>query len=178
MKNVLFLVTCLALVMALAGCGGGIVAGTSQSSGSGGGSSGGSGSGGSGGGSGGGNANSACSQMSLGQGASLNGFLPFASDSPWNADISNAAVDPNSTAIINAIGSNIGLHPDFGAGEYNGSYMGIPYMVVGGTQAPISIDFTAYGSESDPGPMPIPAGAPVEGDPDPQRRSARAGAEQ
>jgi hypothetical protein len=40
-------------------------------------------------------------------------------------------------------------------------------VVVGGTQAAASIDFTAYGSESDPGPMPVPAGAPIEGDPNP-----------
>src|SRR5271157_3821272 len=36
-----------------------------------------------------------CSGMSLGQGASLNGFVPFPSDNLWNTDISNAMVDPN-----------------------------------------------------------------------------------
>jgi len=41
-----------------------------------------------------------CSTMSLGQGASLGGFVPFPPDSLWNADISSAAVDPNSTAIV------------------------------------------------------------------------------
>ena len=105
--------------------------------------------------------------MSIGQGGNLNGFRPFTSGSPWNTDISAAAVDPNSTAIINAIGANIGLHPDFGSGEYQGSNIGIPYVVVGSTQPAVRIDFTAYGSESDPGPMPIPAGAPIEGDPNP-----------
>ena len=48
--------------------------------------------------------------------------------------------------------SNIGLHPDFGSGQYQGSNIGIPYLVVGGTQAPVSINFSAYGDESDPGP--------------------------
>jgi hypothetical protein len=110
---------------------------------------------------------SACSQMSVGQGASLNGFLPFPSNNLWNTNISSALVDPNSAAIINYIGSTIGIHPDFGSGEYDGSYIGIPYTVVDGTQPLIPINYQAYGSESDPGPMPIPLTAPIEGDPIP-----------
>jgi hypothetical protein len=108
-----------------------------------------------------------CGNMSLGQGASLEGFLPFPADSPWNTDISVAPVDPNSSAIINFIGSGIGMHPDFGAGQYQGSTIGIPYLVVGAQQPPVTINFTAYGSESDPGPMPIPVTAPIEGYPNP-----------
>ncbi len=108
-----------------------------------------------------------CSQMSVGQGASLNGFLPFPSDNLWNKDISSAAVDPNSANYISYIGSSVGLHPDFGAGEYDGSYMGIPYTVVDSSQALIPITYTAYGDESDPGPMPIPLTAPIEGYPNP-----------
>jgi hypothetical protein len=108
-----------------------------------------------------------CSTMSLGQGASLGGFVPFPPDSLWNADISSAAVDPNSTAITNFIGGAIGMHADFGAGQYLGSTIGIPYLIVGAQQSPVTINFTAYGSESDPGPMPIPVTAPVEGYPNP-----------
>lgn len=110
---------------------------------------------------------SSCSQMSTGQGASLGGFVPFPSDSLWNTNISAAPVDPNSAAIINYIGPSIGIHPDFGAGEYDGSYMGIPYTVVDSTQALIPINYQAYGSESDPGPMPVPLTAPIEGYPNP-----------
>jgi hypothetical protein len=105
--------------------------------------------------------------MSVGQGASLNGFRPFTSANLWNKDISASPVDPNSDAIINFIGPGIGLHPDFGAGQYQGSDMGIPYHVVGSSQAPMTINFTAYGDESDPGPMPVPANASIEGDPNP-----------
>ena len=115
----------------------------------------------------GGNPPPSCSGMSLGQSASLNGFLPFPADNLWNQDISNAAVDPNSSAIINFIGSGIGLHPDFGSGLYNGQSMGIPYLVVGSQQGPLPIIFTAYGDESDPGPMPIPVSALIEGYPAP-----------
>jgi hypothetical protein len=108
-----------------------------------------------------------CSQMSTGQGGSLGGFVPFPSDNLWNKDISSAPVDPNSAAFINYIGPTIGLHPDFGAGQYNGSYMGIPYTVVDSTQPLIPINYQAYGSESDPGPMPIALTDPIEGYPNP-----------
>ena len=104
--------------------------------------------------------------MSTGQLSSLNGFRPFATDSPWNTDISQSAVDANSTAIINYIGSTTGLHADFGSGLYNGSNMGIPYVIVDGTQAGVNIT-AQYSDESDPGPMPIPASAPIEGYPNP-----------
>ena len=110
---------------------------------------------------------SACSVMSLGQGGSLNGFLPFPADNLWNQNIASAPVDPNSAAIINYIGASDPVHPDFGSGEYNGSSIGIPYIVVDSQQAPVVINFTAYGSESDPGPMPVPASAPIEGYPNP-----------
>jgi hypothetical protein len=115
----------------------------------------------------GGNPLPSCSGMSLGQSASLNGFVPFPADNLWNKDISSAPVDANSAALISFIGSGIGLHPDFGSGLYNGSSIGIPYLVVGSQQGPLPIVFTAYGSESDPGPMPIPVSALIEGYPAP-----------
>ncbi|MFZ0583104.1 MAG: IPT/TIG domain-containing protein [Candidatus Acidiferrales bacterium] len=109
----------------------------------------------------------ACNVVSLGQGGNLNGFLPFPTDNAWNQNIASATVDPNSAAIINFIGPSDLVHPDFGSGEYNGSSIGIPYVVVDSQQAPVAVNFTAYGSESDPGPMPVPADAPIEGYPNP-----------
>jgi hypothetical protein len=111
-------------------------------------------------------AQSSCSGMSLGRGASLNGFIPFPADNAWNQDISGASVDPNSDALINFIGASTPMHPDFGAGLYAGSTIGIPYVVVSGSPF-VNIHFTAYGSESDPGPMPVPHNAPIEGYPHP-----------
>ncbi len=108
-----------------------------------------------------------CGGMNLGQSASLNGFLPFPADNLWNQDISFAPVDANSAAIINFIGSGIGLHADFGSGLYNGQSIGIPYLIVGPQQGMLPIVFTAYGDESDPGPMPIPVSALIEGYPAP-----------
>jgi hypothetical protein len=145
--------------VSLIGCGGSSSSSSSGSSGTSG--SPGGGTGGSGG------AQNACNGIATGQGASLNGFVPFPADNAWNQDISSAPVDPNSEAIINFIGPTVGLHPDFGSGEYNGSSIGIPYVVVDSSQSLVNIDFTAYGDESDPGPMPVPASAPIEGYPNP-----------
>ncbi len=102
-------------------------------------------------------------KASLGVGASLNGAIPFPASNAWNTDISSAPVDPNSANLIASIGVGTGLHADFGSGLYNGGPIGIPYMVVDNSQAGSTINFTAYGSESDPGPYPIPTTAPIEG---------------
>lgn len=99
----------------------------------------------------------------LGIGASLNGAIPFPADNAWNTDISGAPVDPNSANLIASIGANGSLFPDFGSGTWNGAPIGIPYVVVAGTQAKVAIHYTAYGDESDPGPYPVPPTAPVEG---------------
>ena len=101
----------------------------------------------------------------LGIGANLNGAIPFPADNAWNTDISSAPVDANSANIIATIGNATTLHADFGAGTYNGAKIGIPYVVVPGTQTKVPIAFNAYGDESDPGPYPVPPNAPIEGEP-------------
>ena len=111
--------------------------------------------------------NGACNGMTVGRLTSLNGFVPFVAGSLWNTDISDAPVDPNSANIINYIGSTVTLHPDFGSGEYAGQSIGIPYQVVAGTQAKVTVILGAYADESDPGPMPIPSNALIEGYPAP-----------
>ena len=108
-----------------------------------------------------------CSGMTAGQLTSLNGYVPFPAGSLWNTDISLAPVDPNSANLIAYIGATATVHPDFGSGLYDGSYMGIPYQVVAGTQPKVSVKLGAYASEDDPGPMPIPSNALIEGYPKP-----------
>jgi hypothetical protein len=83
----------------------------------------------------------------------------FPANNPINRDISHAPVDPSSAAYIASIGLTGHLHPDFGT---NPSY-GIPYTVVGPHQPKAPVKFTEFGEESNPGPYPIPANAPVEG---------------
>src|SRR5437667_49023 len=109
-----------------------------------------------------------CNGMSVSQGASLNGFVPFPSSNLWNTDISAAPVDPNSDNIINFIGSTVTLHPDFGAGTFQRQTIGIPYQVVDtATQAMVNVTLGLYADESDPGPMPIPSNALIVGYPKP-----------
>ena len=105
--------------------------------------------------------------MSLGPLASLNGFVPFPADNLWNTDISNAPVDPNSANLINYIGAGVTLHPDFGAGRYAGQTIGIPYQIEAGTQPKVPVTLHAYAGQSDPGPMPVPSNALIEGYPKP-----------
>jgi len=83
-------------------------------------------------------------------------------DNIWNRDVSTLPVHPMSATWIASIGSTAPLHPDFGAGPYQGRTIGIPYVVIGPTQPLIPISFT-YADESDPGPYPIPPLVPVEG---------------
>lgn len=111
--------------------------------------------------------NGTCAGISLGPGADLNGYRPFPSDNAWNTDISAAPVDPNSANIISFIGATAPLHPDFGAGLYLGNTIGIPYQVEDATQPKVPVKIVAYKNESDPGPMPIPPNALIEGYPNP-----------
>ena len=92
-----------------------------------------------------------CNGMAVGQLTSLNGFVPFPSNSLWNTDISTAPVDPNSANYINFIGSTVTLHPDFGAGKFHNQTLGIPYQVVAGSQAKVAINVGAYADEAIPG---------------------------
>src|SRR5881227_1906551 len=109
-----------------------------------------------------------CAGMDIGRGGDLNGFIPFPADNAWNTDISSMPVDPNSDNIIAFVGAGSPLHPDFGAGLYAGSTIGIPYQVVDTTTQPkVPIKIVAYKTESDAGPMPVPPNALIEGYPNP-----------
>ena len=95
-----------------------------------------------------------------GDGPTLGGCPVLPPDNAWNSDISVAPRVGRSDqmiARIQATGSH-DLHPDFGADP---SY-GIPFVVVPATQPDVPIRYDAYGSQSDPGPFPIPPDAPVE----------------
>ncbi len=102
--------------------------------------------------------------VQLGANASLGGRRPFPADNPWNTDVSAAPVDPNSATLVgNCGGLDRGLHPDFGT-VWEGAPIGIPYVVVSGSQAKVPVSFY-YDDESDPGPYPVPADARIEGGP-------------
>lgn len=90
--------------------------------------------------------------------ADLHGRLLLPADNLWNRDVSTDPVDPNSDNLIASIGLAKRLHPDFGPKPEDG----IPYVVVSGNQARVPVQFEEN-DESDPGPYPIPADAPIEG---------------
>jgi hypothetical protein len=92
-------------------------------------------------------------------GTGTGGCEVFPPDNAWHENISRLPVSPLSNAYIASIGAGLDLHPDFGS---NLTY-GIPYAVVPASQPKVAIHFTAYGDQSDPGPYPIPPGAPIEG---------------
>jgi hypothetical protein len=106
-----------------------------------------------------------CSQMSTGDNASLNGFVPFPTTSAWNTDISQAPLDPNNATITSASGfAGEHLHHDWSS--VSGGNYGIPYVVVdSSTTSLVPINVVDYASESDVAQAPFPITAPIEGDP-------------
>jgi hypothetical protein len=94
--------------------------------------------------------------------ASLSPRAPsLATEAAWNQNIAKAPRAADSAKVIAYIDSHGGdaIHPDFGSPR---AY-GFPYAVVGEGAKSLPIHYTAYGSESSPGPFPVPANAPVEG---------------
>ncbi len=88
-------------------------------------------------------------------------------DNWWNADITQAPVDPNSQNFINFInnGGNRRLHPDWGAsaGDQDDPDLiyGIPYIVVPGSQPLVQVHWNQFGSQSDNGAPGRPPGYPI-----------------
>jgi hypothetical protein len=94
--------------------------------------------------------------------ASLSPRAPsLPTEAAWNQNIAKAPRAADSAKVIAYIDSHGGtaIHPDFGSPR---AY-GFPYVVVGSGAKELPIHYTAYGSESSPGPFPIPTSAPVEG---------------
>jgi hypothetical protein len=94
--------------------------------------------------------------------AAIAGCPVFPASSPWNQRVDDRPVHPRSDAMVQAIGADETVHPDFGSGTYEGRAIGIPYQVVARTQKRSRVTFE-YASESDRGPYPLPAKPKVEG---------------
>jgi hypothetical protein len=89
----------------------------------------------------------------------------FPATSPWNERVDALPVASDSATLIASIGLANGVHADFGSGLWDGSRIGIPYVVVHGRTTPKSLVSFEYAGESDRGPYPIPANVPIEGQP-------------
>jgi hypothetical protein len=84
----------------------------------------------------------------------------FPPDNPWNQDITNAPVDPQSDRYLREMNAHlVTLHADFSSSPGDG----IPWVAVPPGQPRVPVTFT-WPDESDPGPYPFPLEAPVEGD--------------
>lgn len=88
----------------------------------------------------------------------VGGCQIFPANNWWNTDISNFPLDPLSAQYIAALPGN--LHPDFGQDPQ----YGIPFNIVPASQRAVPVKFS-YGSQSNPGPYPIPPNAQIEGGP-------------
>jgi hypothetical protein len=83
-------------------------------------------------------------------------------NSVWRTPISTLPVAKDSAELIARIGANAPLHPDFGAGLWDGEPIGIPYNVVANAQRRVHVSFQ-YADESDRVGYPIPAHPRIEG---------------
>jgi hypothetical protein len=86
----------------------------------------------------------------------------FPADNHWNQRVDRLPVDASSGPIMQSIGLDRTVHPDFGSGRYEGRRIGIPYKVVPRGQRKVRVRFE-YADESDRGPYPIPRNPPIEG---------------
>ncbi len=86
----------------------------------------------------------------------VGGCQIFPADNWWNTDISSIRSTRARDAYIAALPGN--LHPDFGENPH----YGIPFNIVPQNQKKVPVTF-GYGSQSDPGPYPIPPNAQIEG---------------
>jgi hypothetical protein len=82
----------------------------------------------------------------------------FPANNPWNERVDQLPVAANSAAMIQAIGLDAPVHPDFGS--FAG--YGIPYTVVGHSTKRVHVSFD-YADESDRSSYPLPAHPHVEG---------------
>jgi hypothetical protein len=86
----------------------------------------------------------------------------FPKTNPWNQRVDRLPVTADSAEIIRSIGTERGLHADFGSGLWEGAPIGIPITVVGRRQPKSRVSFE-YGGESDRVAYPIPKNVAIEG---------------
>jgi len=107
-------------------------------------------------------AQTACSTISLGPMAPLNGFVPSPNDA-WHQDISASPVDGLSRWILTGTVDLGASHLTANFSSVAGGNFGIPYTVVDSQSTPsIPVPITLHPSESDITLTPVPAALPVE----------------
>ncbi len=94
--------------------------------------------------------------------AILSAIEVFPPDNPWNIPIDSWPLASNSSAMIQAIGTDKPLrcNPDMG------------FVIVPPSQPKLDVKLSQYATESDKGPYPVPANTPIEGWPASFQRNA------
>jgi hypothetical protein len=86
------------------------------------------------------------------------GVQELPSNNMLNTQVTDLPDDPNSATWVSLMGSSSPLHPDFASGTLDGTIVGLPINVIPpGTGQYVTITWTAYGDESDPGPYLLPS---------------------
>jgi hypothetical protein len=85
--------------------------------------------------------------------AILSALEVFPPDNPWNLDVSNWPVHPNSKNMIATIGADKPLRCNMDMG----------FILIPPDQQKVDVKLTEYARESDHGPFPMPDDTPVEG---------------
>ena len=82
----------------------------------------------------------------------LEALQVFPKDNPWNQDVSALPVAKDSAAIVASVGADkhLGYNLDMG------------FILVPPDQERVPVKLLDYPNESDPGPYPVPANAPIE----------------
>jgi len=92
----------------------------------------------------------------------LSAMQVYPADNPWNKDVSQWPVHPNSSNIVASIGNDKPL-------RYNPD---MAFVLVHSQQPKIDVKIVEYAGESDPGPYPVPDDMPIEGWPAHYHRDA------
>ena len=103
-----------------------------------------------------------CAAAQFAPAQNIAGCAVFPANNVWNTPVDRLPVDRNSAAYVATVGADKPLVPDFGSGTFQGGPIGIPFIVVPGSQPKVPISFQ-YADESEPGPYPLPRDAPIEG---------------
>ena len=96
----------------------------------------------------------------------------FPRDNHWNVRVDGLPVASDSAALVRSIGLDRPVHPDFGAGLYEGRPIGIPYTTVSRRQRRVRVSFD-YAGRVRPRPLPDPAPRADRGRAQLGRRPAR-----
>ncbi len=97
----------------------------------------------------------------------IDGCQIFPTDDIWNVPVESLPVAADSANLIAHMDPTAGLHADFGAAQWLGGNIGIPFDSVPQSQPLVEVDFATYGwpGESDAGPYPMPSDPTIEGEP-------------